>query len=312
MKAGRNDPCPCGSGKKYKKCCLAKDQEAEAKRAAVPPPPSSYLAPTVTPSSSTKRVNPAPPLRAAEAARSELPPDPIRERAEALWREFEGEKGEGRIAVFFKTLDDVEMMTDDMAFEMLDILYRDAAKSGDRARFAECVGALRERLPEVYDQGAHYYLSWLLQDALAEDRQEVVPSLARELAARAGRDIDVVNRSLDVLRFHGRLEDLVEALRIAWPGVESSKNIVPWGISEFAEKGVHHEIFEYLEHTASPDPAEAALLDRIRFFVPDPREDFLREFVADLTGKSARVWKTGDFDLRPRRKRSRDDWDDEP
>jgi len=20
--AGRNDPCPCGSGKKYKKCCL--------------------------------------------------------------------------------------------------------------------------------------------------------------------------------------------------------------------------------------------------------------------------------------------------
>jgi len=24
MKVGRNDPCPCGSGKKYKKCCLLK------------------------------------------------------------------------------------------------------------------------------------------------------------------------------------------------------------------------------------------------------------------------------------------------
>jgi tetratricopeptide (TPR) repeat protein len=23
---GRNDPCPCGSGKKYKKCCLSRDQ----------------------------------------------------------------------------------------------------------------------------------------------------------------------------------------------------------------------------------------------------------------------------------------------
>ncbi len=22
-KTGRNDPCPCGSGKKHKKCCLA-------------------------------------------------------------------------------------------------------------------------------------------------------------------------------------------------------------------------------------------------------------------------------------------------
>lgn len=25
MKIGRNDPCPCGSGKKYKKCCLLKE-----------------------------------------------------------------------------------------------------------------------------------------------------------------------------------------------------------------------------------------------------------------------------------------------
>ena len=26
---GRNDPCHCGSGKKYKNCCLKKDQEAD-------------------------------------------------------------------------------------------------------------------------------------------------------------------------------------------------------------------------------------------------------------------------------------------
>ena len=25
VKTGRNEPCPCGSGKKYKKCCLKKD-----------------------------------------------------------------------------------------------------------------------------------------------------------------------------------------------------------------------------------------------------------------------------------------------
>jgi len=28
---GRNDPCPCGSGKKYKKCCLPKEQAEEGK-----------------------------------------------------------------------------------------------------------------------------------------------------------------------------------------------------------------------------------------------------------------------------------------
>ncbi len=26
MEIGRNDACPCGSGKKYKKCCLDKDE----------------------------------------------------------------------------------------------------------------------------------------------------------------------------------------------------------------------------------------------------------------------------------------------
>ena len=45
-KPGRNDPCPCGSGQKYKRCCMDKDQAtahatraaAQAERAAVQAP----------------------------------------------------------------------------------------------------------------------------------------------------------------------------------------------------------------------------------------------------------------------------------
>jgi tetratricopeptide (TPR) repeat protein len=33
-KTGRNQPCPCGSGKKYKICCLRRDQAVQAERAA--------------------------------------------------------------------------------------------------------------------------------------------------------------------------------------------------------------------------------------------------------------------------------------
>jgi tetratricopeptide (TPR) repeat protein len=33
-KPGRNDPCPCGSGKKYKKCCLAKEEAVEREQLA--------------------------------------------------------------------------------------------------------------------------------------------------------------------------------------------------------------------------------------------------------------------------------------
>jgi len=31
-KAGRNDPCWCGSGKEYKKCHLAEDEKREAEQ----------------------------------------------------------------------------------------------------------------------------------------------------------------------------------------------------------------------------------------------------------------------------------------
>lgn len=33
-RAGRNDPCPCGSGRKYKKCCLARDEAQRGPSAA--------------------------------------------------------------------------------------------------------------------------------------------------------------------------------------------------------------------------------------------------------------------------------------
>jgi hypothetical protein len=51
---GRNEPCHCGSGRKYKQCCLAKDETqaraARAKAAAeAPPPPPEAAAPAATP-----------------------------------------------------------------------------------------------------------------------------------------------------------------------------------------------------------------------------------------------------------------------
>ena len=46
-KIGRNDPCSCGSGKKYKRCCLAVDQAAQAAAKTSPDPESSRLPQTL-------------------------------------------------------------------------------------------------------------------------------------------------------------------------------------------------------------------------------------------------------------------------
>jgi tetratricopeptide (TPR) repeat protein len=43
-KIGRNDPCPCGSGQKYKRCCLPRDEAAAAAERVAAPPPDAALA----------------------------------------------------------------------------------------------------------------------------------------------------------------------------------------------------------------------------------------------------------------------------
>jgi SEC-C motif len=69
---GRNDPCPCGSGAKYKKCCLEKDEAARTAAAATnaaavaaaaaAAPPVAHELPTAKPRVQPKGVsNRAPP-----------------------------------------------------------------------------------------------------------------------------------------------------------------------------------------------------------------------------------------------------------
>lgn len=101
-----------------------------------------------------------------------------------------------------------------MAFEMLNLLHGDAVEHGERARFAELVDALANRLPKVYQQSALTYLSFRLEDALAEGREDVLP-LARELGTLGARDIDIFNQSLRQLAYHGRLAAVLEAMRVA-------------------------------------------------------------------------------------------------
>lgn len=46
-KTGRNDPCTCGSGKKYKKCCLTNDEAVERERLAAAVRPAGLRLPGV-------------------------------------------------------------------------------------------------------------------------------------------------------------------------------------------------------------------------------------------------------------------------
>ena len=148
-------------------------------------------------------------------------------------------------------------------------------------------------------------------DALAENRLEDVAPLSNELAARAGDQIDTFNRTVEALAYHGQLPVLVSAFRIARPGVKSSTRIMGWTVVEFNNRGIEYEIFDYLENIGTPVPADPVFLERIKHYVDEPRQEYLSEIIKDLAGISGREWQADDFALRPPRRRSRDEWDED-
>lgn len=311
MKVGRNDPCPCGSGKKYKKCCLPGDQKAAYRRNLQTQGEGTFVSAekqAAAPHLQTKVSFPAPP-RPPEQPKP--PPDPHMEAIETRWKEFEKQDYEGRIALFLKTLEEKELMDDQLAFDMLDQLYLATSQHNERDRFATLIAALRERLPEVYATNAVYFLSWLLSNALAASQQETLPALTRELAAYAGKDIDMVNRVIDQLEYHGQLDLLREITRIGLADVKASHDIMPHGKYEFAERGGDYEIFDYLLHTPDPRGDDPSLLDRLGFYVEDLRTEKLIRYIEHVSDKKSQTWQVNDFAIQPSTKKSAFSDDDE-
>jgi hypothetical protein len=89
----RNDPCPCGSGRKYKKCCWAKDQAEQAAVSLATPLPE-------TEEPETQDVVHTPEPRPAPRVEPPLPepePDPRMDALNARWDEFETRDYDDRI-----------------------------------------------------------------------------------------------------------------------------------------------------------------------------------------------------------------------
>jgi hypothetical protein len=271
---------------------MQKDQEAElAARLATPPQP-------VTAAQKPNLPLPAPP--------PPPPPDPRIQAFNVHWEEFEEQNYEGQIALFLQTLDEKDLMDEEMAFEMLNVIFPQSVAHNERDRFDALVETLQQRLPEVYAHDAHYYLEWRITNTLATGRFEAIPALAHAMAKTARKDLDVFHNVMDQLAYHGQLAALVEAMHTAWPSVRKSRDLMSWAIPEFAAEASNYVIFDHLEHNPTPDAADPALKEQLEFYLKiDPEK--LTRHIALLTGQARRQWVMSDFEFKRPRRRSRDD-----
>jgi hypothetical protein len=140
LKLGRNDPCHCGSGRKYKKCHLAEDEARE--QAQIHERVAQDLRVLAGPGA------PGPPLPFAPSSPLSLPvlhppaaagPQPLELVDTAAWEAFVAASYEGKIEMFEQAVQTGDI-DPDSAFDMLSEIHSLAVEHGERDRF----GALQE------------------------------------------------------------------------------------------------------------------------------------------------------------------------
>jgi hypothetical protein len=324
MKLGRNDPCHCGSGKKYKKCCLEKDEAAAlARQAQALEYDEEFDDDDEAEDDMAFQPDDSPPPMPVSKDKNQMDlelfddddddddaPEIDEQTASQRWKEFEKQNYEGKIALFVKTLEEPQLMDDQMAFDMLDTLRQETSNHNERDRYEALVEQLRERLPKVYAKSAHFYLENCIDNAVIAGRFERIPAFMAELAARAGRDIDTFNNVVNQLAYHNRLSTLIDAMHIGWPLVNHSGEIVPWGVDEFADQAVKFLVFDYIEQHPAAAAGDAELFERIKFYSQVDAER-INKFIAILSGQLGREWTREDFAFKPRKRQPRDRYDDD-
>jgi len=294
---GRNDPCHCGSGKKYKQCCLKKDQKAERlERKKQGAARGGGLTPTAPLPAPVKPAEPPP------------PPDPRMEAFNALWDEFQAADYEGKITLFYDTLaNKPDLMDREMVFEFFLDIYPQTVERNERDRFEALAEALREQLPDVYVAEAGNILSYRITNALTDGRYDDIPAMAEAMAANAEAHIDDFFNLLDQLAYHNQLPPLISATELAWPQVKDSTKV--FGSEELAQQAVDYLVFDYIRRSSATDGQDPALLAQIEPYM-DLNLELFSTYIATISGQQPKAWTLDDFQFEPARQ-NRWDWDDE-
>lgn len=152
-KLGKKDPCPCGSGKKYKRCCLEKDEAAGKSQLR---PPQAARAPNA----------PAlPQTRTPITPQEELTPE------EKWWEDFaerceEAKSGADALELLRVASSEGPPLDEDLLLDYLGLPIKRVANDGMHAECMAVIDALSARFPVGAGQKSSYFERWRFESAL--------------------------------------------------------------------------------------------------------------------------------------------------
>jgi len=304
MKIGRNAPCPCGSGKKYKKCCLRIDEpKADEERQQNAGEQDKIDTEESVLDNNEDHEN-GPHEDAAVAVVDDNDDEIAESESDRIWGELKDGDFDRKATIIEKILDDPNLFEEFDCFELFNGLHDVCQHLDDRQVFKKLTHRLKQEYPDRYKNKLGYLLQTLIQDALVDENKTEADSLFLEFADHADADIDVFNSTLDQMACHADLDLMLSAMHRGWDKVKDSSEIVSWGVSEFGNLAAKYAIFKYISEVSDPVPTDPVFLKNLEKFI-DPDVEILKTYLAHITGSSGKEWQLDDFNyqIEPRRRK---------
>lgn len=273
MKVGRNDQCPCGSGKKYKKCCLPLQHSAR---------PSPVDAQQVAGSAGT------------ESALAALQPEGSASATDQphFWEEYGMASVDARIDILRRVVEEEKRFDGELAYELLVDVVEPLQHIGRPEDADAALDLVRERQPGAYRDQASWFDEWRVENALLAGQDVEGPLL--EFASRAQANVDGFFLMVDRLLYHGKTEALLMGLGPAWNALKDSPDV-----TEKAKQLIQRLAVDVVvDHQLSLDPSAAEcspeLLEQIASIVGSDRAHVDESFEHRARG-GERHWRVEDF-----------------
>ncbi len=287
---GRNAPCPCGSGKKYKKCCWAKDRKARTEQKAVEI--NSERPETAVHEEIEADLTPASDLRPAPAV------DPLMERINAFWDKFMETPYEKQWAMVTEMLAaEPELCDGEMVFEITSTLFEKAVAAGETARYKQLLDQLEEAVPEAYAEKLAYILDQRIQIALMEGDEAGVEHCFYQFSPLTGDKLDIYYWVISALAYYGKQEILYQGMRQAASYAVEDGGLIDWAYSEFTDKLADLEIFRLLDKNPDltlDDPTLQQRFSEYEFMVVAEEMSVVLNY---RTGRKTPAWTLADFEV---------------
>ena len=292
-KIGRNQPCHCGSSKKYKKCCLKKDQEARPS-VTLPPPPRDLA---LEEPWEDWEDDFEPDLEDEDLFddSSEEVDDPEYQRWRAFWSAFRQGSLDEKLTMAREAIEGEAVLEGDLAFD----LYAEVEEKLQQARRADEAEALLDlietRHPDAYQEERSWFLLWRVENALLLDRD-----LSAPLNALVEAPIDALEpffQVIDRLRYHGRVTGLTAALELLLLHPERLKDCMDSARLDLQEI----TLFLILDEMIGINPClrhdDPALMERLAIF-DGLKTEQLEPTLTHLTGNPERTWRPEELSFR--------------